>query len=145
MTAPTPLPPWPVRADAYELWETDQDAAAEAADLVDLDAVNRELTRLRLQLIKARRAVKERARKRIAAEAEYGRALRRAKLTVTAKTVSEREAYAEMQCEQQENAHLLAKTLHEEALSMMRTTRDEIEAVTAVANNLRAELNLARG
>lgn len=144
LPGPTPTPDWPVRADPVEQWLSDQDTSAHEADLGDLLGVNKEMTRLRLQLIRTRRLMAEAGRRRVDAEAAYERALRRKILTVDGKTVAEREAYAQIACEEFENAKLVAKALHEETIQMHRTVRDELDAVSQVANNLRAEMALAK-
>lgn len=127
-----------------EQWISAQDQASEAADLSDLVAVNTELARLRVKLTHTRRLMSKTGRARVDAEVMYDRALNRKMLTVDGRTVAERQAYAEIACEALENEKLVAKALHEEAISMHRTVRDELDAVEQISNNLRAEMNLAR-
>lgn len=132
---------WPVD-DSITAYLKEQDSIDSQVDVSDLCGVNEALRRVRSRLIETRRLINARARAYQDAETAYQQALRRARLTVDGRTAAEREALAEVMCEQKESTMRVSKALLDEATGLQRVLRMELDGLEALSNNLRAEMKL---
>lgn len=135
--APRNLPSW---ADASP--QDYGDGVDEQIDYTDLDSVNRDLTRLRVRLNRARRGMREAAREAVEAKLVYHRALRRALVQQSGGTAEMRRATAELLCEELEADMVMKQQVADEFTSVFRSVRDDIENTKTIAYNLRALVNL---
>lgn len=78
-----------------------------------------------------------------AAEVEYKVARARVLLSSERKTVAEREAEAEVQCERLLQARRNAEAVADAARESLRALRDQLTAVCSVGANLRAEMQMS--
>lgn len=134
---PPPLPPW----GSTEAQDRG-DGVDEQIDYSDLDAVNRDLVRLRVRLNRARRGMRQAAREAVEAKLAYHRALRRALVQQSGGTAEMRKATAELMCEELEAEMVMKQQVADEFVSVFRSVRDDVENAKTVAYNIRALVNL---
>lgn len=138
-----PIPP----ATAFPAWPgvAEQDAGdgvEDPVDYADLEAVNRDLLRLRVQLNRVRRQMRQAGREAVEAKLVYQRAMRRALVQQSGGSAESRKASAELLCEDLEVAMVMAAQVADEYVSRFRAIRDDVENAKTVAYNLRALMNI---
>jgi hypothetical protein len=134
---PRPFPAW-ASPDAQDR----NDGVDEDIDYSDLDAVNKDLLRLRIRLNRVRRAMRQASREAVEAKLAYHRALRRALVQQSGGTAETRRATAELLCEDLEADMVMKLQVADEFVSVFRAVRDDVENAKTVAYNLRALINL---
>lgn len=132
-----PLPSWP-SAEGQDL----ADGVDEAPDYGDLEAINRDLLRLRVRMNRIRREMRAAGRRAVEAKLNYQRALRRALVQQSGGSAESRKAQAELLCEELETASIMAQQVADEYVTLFRAARDDVENAKTVAYNLRALANL---
>lgn len=132
-TVPTPPSPDP-RIDRYR----------PSADLApqDLEQANHAITQVRSLIIHVEHELRKAAAEASIAKMNYDRAMRRALLGSSGKTVADRQATAEILVEEQETAMRLSELTFDHLKRVSTALRADLSALEAITNNLRAQLKL---
>lgn len=141
----TPIAP----ADPFPAWPTpaSQDVGdgvddADTVDYSDLEAVNRDLLRLRVRLNRVRRGMRAAGRDAVEARLTYQRAFRRALVQQSGGSAESRKASAELLCEALEAEMVMKQQVADEFQSLFRNVRDDVENAKVIAYNLRSLMSL---
>lgn len=136
--AAAPLPQWP----SSDMQDAGDGAVESEIDYSDLDALNRDLLRLRSRMNRIRRQMREAGREAIEAKLNYQRAMRRALVQQSGGSAESRKAAAELMCEDLEAEMVMRQQVSDELATRFRAIRDDIENAKVVAYNLRALMNI---
>ena len=111
-------------------------------DYSDLEALNRDLNRLRIRTNRVRLGLKKAARESAEAKTNYSRAYRRALVKQSGGSAEARKAFAEILCEELESDMVIKNQIESEYTTLFRSIRDDVENAKTVAYNLRAIRNI---
>lgn len=114
----------------------------EDVDYSDLSAVNREIQMLRMRLHRIRIELKEAERIASRYKYAYEAQKRRVMIALSGGSAGEREAMAELMCEEDYTKYLVASTVAKEITQHNRDIRTELEALREISNNLRRQIDL---
>jgi hypothetical protein len=135
-----PAGPLPVWDDPS--YQDVNDGADGDIDYSDLYAINKDLQKLRIQMNRIRRQMREAGRQALDSKLAYQRAMRRALIQQTGGSAETRKAAAELQCEALETEMVTKGQIVDELNTRFRSVRDDIENAKVVAYNLRAIQNI---
>lgn len=111
-------------------------------DYTDLNAVNRELVSLRIRLHRIRIELKTAEREAVKTRYAYEAKKKRTLISLSGGSAPEREAMAELMCEEEYTAMLVANNVAKEIQSHSRDLRTELETLREISNNLRRIIDL---
>lgn len=111
-------------------------------DYESLESLNASIVQARMALFEVTEYINSYDRKERKAKVEYERALRREYLKSNAKTDKERSMRAALNCEELENAYIVAGQVREELTRLSSTLRLELQTLQAVGNNIRQQLKV---
>lgn len=131
----SPFPAWP---DTASQDRNDSINDPNELSYSDLEAVNKDLLRLRIRMNNIRRDMRNAGREAVEAKMQYLRAFRRALIQQSGGSAEMRKAAAELLCEELETDMVMKQQVADEYASLFRATRDDLDNVKTVAFNLRA-------
>lgn len=111
-------------------------------DFVDLSALNTQINRARKALFDANAALARAERTEARREYEYRRAHARALVSLSGGSEKQRIAYADVDTEAEYGELLVARTLVKECVNQVRALRTELDVLTVMSHNLRAQMQL---
>lgn len=111
-------------------------------DYTDLQAVNSELSQLRLRLHEVRIALKNVERDVVAYKYAYEAQKKRYMVRLSGGSATEREAMAELLCEDLYTSFLVTQTVAKEISQHSRDMRNDLDALKEISNNLRRQIDL---
>lgn len=114
----------------------------EDVDYSDLSAVNREIQMLRIRLHRIRIELKDTERTASRFKYAYEAGKRRVMISLSGGSAGEREAMAELMCEEDYTKYLVSSTVSKEIMQHNRDIRTELEALREISNNLRRQIDL---
>jgi hypothetical protein len=129
----TKFPAWPA---------ANEEDVEDTIDYSDLEALNRDLNRLRVRTNRVRLALKKASREAAEAKTNYSRAYRRALVKHSGGSAEARKAMAEITCEELEADMIIKNQIEAEYTTLFRSIRDDVENAKTVAYNLRAIRNI---
>jgi hypothetical protein len=120
----------------------DEYAVDENVDYNDLMTVNRDLIRARSRLFRATRILAEAQREEAAAKTKYKSAINRQLVMLSGGSEKQRQAIAEVQCEDLIGEWVVADRVADEALNHLRAVRSDLDALDTLSNNIRAQMKI---
>lgn len=138
-SAPSPLPK---PGDVTRVSNYANYMPAEDVDYTDLASVNRELQALRMRLHYIRIELKDAERTALKYKYAYEAQKRRIMIALSGGSAGEREAMAELMCEDAYAQYLVASTVAKEIAAHNRDIRTELETLREISNNLRRQIDL---
>lgn len=108
----------------------------------DLTELNRSLSVTRHMIIRCESFIRQCSAEATAAKLEYEKIRRRHLLSSSGKTVADRTAIAEIECETQEETAKYSEALLEAAKRLSTALRADLSALEALSNNMRAQIKL---
>ena len=134
---PLPIPASVTIKSQYEDYQP-----AEDVDYTDLSKVNREIQNLRIRLHRIRIEMKSAERMALKTKYAYDGQRKRILIGLSGGSAGEREAIAELLCEEAYGAFLVASSVAKEITQHSRDLRTELEALREISNNLRRQIDL---
>lgn len=121
----------------YATYEPD-----ESVDYGDLSSVNKELVSLLIRLNRIRKELRSAERETARLRWEYEGKKKRMLIGMSGGTEKTREAAAELMCESEYSAYLVAAAVSKEISQHNRDLRSELDLLKEVSNNLRRIIDL---
>lgn len=116
---------------------------AEMPDYEELSAINRDINRARVALNATQSSLAKAQREATTAEVAYRRKCSRVMIGLSGGTEKSRAAVVDIETENEYGTMLVKRAVADEVVSLVRSINRDIEALTVIANNLRAQINLA--
>ena len=128
----------------FEAWGTKAlyDYVQQISDYETLEDLGSTINAARFALFKVNDQINKYERKEKLAKTEYDRAYRRAYITSTEKTDSLKRTKASLQCEELENAWLVASQMKDELIRLSYSLRTELQTLQAIGNNIRQQMKM---
>ena len=136
---PTPLPA-PARVTTPSSWENY--VPSDDIDHTDLQQVTTELSRLRMRLHQIRIELKNAERDVTRHRYLYEAMKKRYMVSLSGGSAAEREAMAELKCEDLYTNYIVAATVAKEIAGHSRDTRSDLDTLKEISNNLRRQIDL---
>lgn len=116
---------------------------AELPDYEELSAINRDINRARAALNATQSSLAKAQREAVVAEVAYRRATSRVMIGLSGGTEKSRAAVVDIETENEYGNMLVKRAVADEVMNLVRSINRDIDALTVIANNLRAQINLA--
>jgi len=136
-TTPLPQPKDVSIVSQYERYQPSEDI-----DYSDLAAVNAELIALRIRSNRIRMEVKQAERQALKAKYIYESQKKRVLISLSGGSAGEREAMAELLCEEAYGDFLVTAMVAREITQHNRDLRTDLETLREISNNLRRLIDL---
>lgn len=111
-------------------------------DFSDIHAVNQAINIARRRLFQATQELKHYQQEAAKAKYEWKSAVNRALVVMSGGTEKTRQAMAEIQTEDEYSAYLVAELAADSALTFLRSTRSDLDALMNVSHNVRAQMQV---
>lgn len=111
-------------------------------DMNDLREVNREILNLRMRLHRLRKEYDKASRIALQAKFQYEQDKKRVLIGLSGGSDKQREAIAEIMCEELLAKSIVATAVSQELANHSRDTRTELDALKEISNNLRKQIDL---
>lgn len=119
-----------------------EDYVPEDIDYTDLGALISELSKLRMRLHRLRIELKAAERTLLKKKYTYESKKKRILVALSGGSSVEREAMAELMCEQEYSEYLVAQAVAKEITNHNRDMKTDLETLREISNNLRRQIDL---
>jgi hypothetical protein len=113
-----------------------------SVDMTDLKDVNKEINNLRIRIHRIRKELDKANRISLLAKYQYEQEKKRILIGLSGGSDKQREAIAELMCEELLGKSLVSQAVAQELANHSRDTRYELDALKELSNNLRKQIDL---
>lgn len=111
-------------------------------DMSDLREINKEINSLRIRIHRLRKELDKANRKALAAKYHYEQEKKRVLIGLSGGSDKQREAIAELMAEELLSKAIVCQAVASEIQQHSRDTRNELDALKEISNNLRKQIDL---
>ena len=111
-------------------------------DMSDLREINKEINNLRIRIHRLRKELDKANRKAVLAKYQYEQAKKRILIGLSGGSDKQREAIAELMTEELLSISVVCQAVAQEIQQHSRDTRNELDALKEISNNLRKQIDL---